>query len=810
MTMPNSTQTQTLTMAEVVDIFASIGLDYTPGGEWVLDTNNKKQAIDAQRTDALSWEDYPSDNMARTFLKHQYLVIDIDGVFSHATDTHIHLTSGTTLPLTFYSVTSDPTKIHAYYSLPEDIMTKIPNRVIDVVESKVDTFVYGTLFEGHTLKNYEIHQHPIASLDSHPIVDTLLNLPHTQSSHHGELYPTTSPKSVAAVNALMAIDDFNDSSTTKEVNKALRILLPKKHIPKGSKKLIQIPISYTLINDMATKLMCVSELSTQDVELFIRFYIEKMHNLNPDYNNLLKRQIMATLPNRDAIELFNPDYCEGFTQLFAKQPGTSTPVFKTGLGGKILKLAYIQIDKITLEPVPFQDSFLLDRKVVESLNTERIIYDEEGVPRGWDDNLPVIENITCPYSEQTGWSASERPVINLYTKTEYQKQSTPKELVDLTSNIIMRFIYSVVPEEHIPYVLRYYAYVMFSQKPPLTTLWMSSPNAGAGKSILTVELFSKLIGTAAISAKANNVVKSWGDIVQGKRVLSVEDVGKVSKQEWAQIYAFIKEQSGNAAKLLDAKYGGISNSKVRLATTGSSNYRVQLDKDDRRFFCLEPAHRDPDEPNEPLSKDDVQYLGQLMRDEEYSQELQEFMDHINFIYQQPITLEEELELYERAPYTKYKAKWAVESKGYISRIVESVPYPDQLHSLMRIEDMSAQSKLTNLYTYLLYMYYKDTGKVGLSWNWFAEIISIVDADEHRKTPSKKSTADALGIDDWSPNIGSRYKLPLNHGLPEDMTHYKDAGLVLSLTEEAATRYKELIEELRPSFNGNDGLEPNII
>ena len=374
---------------------------------------------------------------------------------------------------------------------------------------------------------------------------------------------------------------------------------------------------------------------------------------------------------------------------------------------------------------------------------------------------------------------------------------------------LMRFIQSVVPMAHQDFVVRYMAHVIFSQNPPLVTLWLSSPHAGAGKSILTTEIFSLLVGTAATSVGAGNVIKEWGDIVKGKRVLAIEDVGKSNQQDWNKIYTFIKQQSGNAHRVLDAKYGAISSEKVRVCTTGSSNYKILLDPDDRRFFCLEPAHRDPDQPNQPMVKADVHRIGILMQGNEYSDEVQEFMDHLNYVYHQPLTTEQELHLYERAPNTVYKDRWKVESKGYVRRIIESIPYPDQLHSLVRMDSDTDIHKLYELYQYVLYMYKDDTHKIGLSWKWFAEFIPFV--SETHKASSKQSVCDSLGLDHWSPNIGDRYSLPTKHGLSKEFMAFPSAGIVLDIDPKDIKGYMDVLHELKPEgvFTGDDGLEPEL-
>ncbi len=770
----------------VTNLHQHLGLSFTPAGIWELDENNKKQKIDVNRKDNLEWTDYPDDNMARVFLEHEYLVIDIDGAFSHESEQGIHLTEGQILPLTFYTITSDKSKAHLYYTFSGN--ENLPNRTQSLIGRNIDTFTYGTLFEGHTMKNHELHAHPVVEFPrEHPYAKTLLEVPITSSSHHGTLYPVTSYRTLAAITVL---SDYKNLKRGP-VNSALRVLIPKSYIPKGISKLMNIPITYSLINDMATKLICCAELSTEDVRDFLVFFIREMHGLNPEHGGLLDKNIMATLPVRDAILLYDPELELTIAELLELQPLTQKPIFKTSYQqGKTTQEAYIQVDKTLMEPLMFGESYLHSPKMITNLSPERIIFDENGRKIGWDDNVPLVETHSCPYSPPID-SLNGYNRINLYVRTEYQKQSSPREISNLSSNILGRLVISTVPQEHVSYVMMYYAHLFFSDRPPLVSLLMASPHAGAGKSLLTVEVPYLLIGDAVATINGADTVKGWSDIILGKRLLVIEDMNK--SEEWERAYPFMKQQSGNAARVLDGKYGAVKSGQVRLSTGGSSNYRLSIDQDDRRMFCLEPAHRDSNQPNLPLSNADAQKVTRLMASKEYSEEVQLFMDHLYYVYKQGLTMEEEQSLYERAPNTVYKDKWKIQSKGYVRRIVESIPYPHQLHEIVRMDEETNMQHLANLYQYLLYMVKDDTHKVGLSWKWFAEFMEFVNGS-HRAT-SKKSVGDALGIEQWATNIGDRYKLPVGSGLPYGMEDYPASGLVITLSEEAVEGYKEILKEL---------------
>jgi len=811
------------------------GLDFLPVGRIQLDGCDKT-FIEGPRPHDKEFSQYPDDNIAVTYLDnsksgdsardrnsnsdHKLLVIDIDGSFSHSDDKAIYLEDGTELPLTLYSTTSCSKKAHLYYLLSPTQSQQIPTRAIGVIDPKIDAIQYGTIFEGHGGKdNYKLYPHPLAYLpDSHPFMAILKahRTKHPSPYHSSNLYPISKPAVAAAVRELIEILTVNKGlikDDMKHNNQLLRRVIPKKYIAKGSKDIIKnIDFSYSFVNDTAAKLSAVAELSTEETRHFIELMIQYLFHKDPNYQNKLDKEIFATIHHREAIKTFSYNDMPTLEDIKANQPGAPLLILKSVV--KNIKgegtLTYIALDPVSYKPYTFAKARYFNEQTIASIAEWRTIYGEDGQPKGWDKNVPLVESHISPYHPHIDTNEENDVLrINLYPFTPYQEQATPIEYdIYNSDNILFKFFRSAVRKEYLPYLFRWYTHVMFADRPPLTIVWYASGKAGAGKSAITSEILNRLIGPAVAGVDYKGASSGWADVIKDKRLLAIEDVPHLPNKEWQTLYGFAKRQGDGSHRILNNKGSSVDTDRVRVSISGSSNYYPKLDPDDRRFFCLEPAHLEEESPNDPLTPEEITEFNSLLADAmfNYREELQELMDHLYHIYQQPLTTEEFNELYVRAPMTVYKAKWRTKASSYSERIVYLLfNDPDGLLALVkeRTSTMTPAGALPldMLIEYIITQYRPNTGKAGISWKWFLHFMKYIKDEDIEY--SKQSLEDSLQVE-FSPNKGILYK-----ETPEFNEIAVNSGITDSISADTIERYRELLAEMRQANPAiGDGIELN--
>lgn len=800
-------------MPTLPDIFKSkLNLIVLPGGRWTF-TQDGKKPIDAQRSDTPEtnkWSAHPTDNMGRLFLQNNYLVVDVDGLFSHQTQTHLVLTTGEELPITFYTYTSSKQNIHAYYHYPAH---KVPTRTKSIVGHKVDTFTYGTVFEGHShtlpqssnsIPNPDL---PITSLpENHPYLKTLYNMPNYTHSTPGEIMPTSNPTVYHAVKTYMKSNFLDLKKGPK--NKYIRQILPYKYQPKEGRPDLSktLNLDYSLINDVAAKLSGVAELSTAQLEAFLRLFIQR-YGLDPDYKDLLSNNILATLPSRDAIKVIQPDDGLLLEEMMAQQAHTMYPIFRTSsVSGREAKLAFIRLDKVLKEPVPFNGSFLIERKLAEVLNPERQRVDEAGKPTYWDDQVSLVEIINDPTQPAISYN-DLYPVVNIALKTEYMKQVTPHKTDTIEQNLIYKAYKSIVPKEYLELILTWTAQVIWAPAPPIMVPIVAtseSTEGGTGKSIITLSIISKILGTAAAALDSKTFSSGWGDTLVGKKLISLEDLEKQKSANWDMLSAQIKRLFSGAQTVLNMKGSHVTQDKLTLSMSISSNHLIPILNSDRRSFCLEPAHLDPTLPNKPLSLQDSEDLDILIISDSYSEPLQEFTNYLYYIYQQPLSTEMHSYLYRAAPHTKYRNKWLGANRSYSARIPSLLSLPDDLLAL--IPDTSYQvpdgPSFRDLLVYLTQLYSHRTHKVPLSWKWFQYMIACT-GNEELLEKSKTSVAQAMAVEfkptglrgKSGPYLALDTLLEKSKLTPDCLHQLPLDGLLVPLEPQIIERYTAIIQSL---------------
>ena len=790
-------------------IVKTTGLEFHPVGKISIEGCNKTFIIGPRPHDK-EFNQYPDDNIAMTFLDHEVLVIDIDEGFSHSDSTKIYLDDGTELPLTLYSNTTCEKKAHLYYSLTSAQSQQIPNRAIGVIDPKIDALQYGVLFEGHGGKdNYKLHLHPMVHLpDKHPFMAILRSYRKNNpfASYSSNLYPISRPAVAASVRELTEILTVNKDlikDDMKHSNQLLRRVIPRKYIEKGVKNIIKnINFTYSFVNDTAAKLSAVAELSTKETRHFIELMIEHLFNKDPNYQDKLDKEIFATIHHREAIKSFSYNDLPTLEEIKANQPGAPLLILKSVV--KNIKgegtLTYIALDPVSYKPYTFAKARYFNEQTIASIADWRVIYGEDGQPKSWDKNVPLVESHISPYHPHIDMNEENDVIrINLYPFTPYQEQATPNEYdIYNSDNILFKFFRSAVKEEYLPYLFRWYSYVMFADRPPLTIVWYASDKAGAGKSAITSEIINRLIGPAVAGVDYKGASSGWADVIKDKRLLAIEDVPQLPNKEWQTLYGFAKRQGDGSHRILNNKGSSVDTDRIRVSISGSSNYYPKLDPDDRRFFCLEPAHLEEDSNNQPLTSKEITEFNSLLADAmfNYRDELQELVDHLYYTYKQPLSTEEFNELYVRAPMTEYKGKWRTRSVSYSERIVYLLfNDPDGLMDLVRERNDTlpiGALSLDKLIEYILVQYRPDIGKAGISWKWFLHFMKYVRDEEVEY--SKQSLQDSLQVE-FSVNKGNVYK---------ETQEFADlavaAGITDHISPEVIDRYVEILSEMRSKSN----------
>lgn len=163
-------------MNKVIKSFKKQGITISPAGRWKFDSEGRKEAVDANRKDGESWEDHPSDNMAkyRPELSGHY-VLDIDDM--KAAKKVLPKKLWKYAMSTFRYNTSSDNKIHCLFKRSGDQKFK---RVI-WKNGAVDSLPDGVLFTGHLIDDenskFKLYPDPVLEISDaeiQKIVDIII------------------------------------------------------------------------------------------------------------------------------------------------------------------------------------------------------------------------------------------------------------------------------------------------------------------------------------------------------------------------------------------------------------------------------------------------------------------------------------------------------------------------------------------------------------------------------------------------------------------------------------------------------------
>ena len=761
---------------------------------------HKKESIDAKRVDNLSWDDYEDDNMGRLFLTKDILVLDIDAeesVIDTEKKTVTIVALDLTIPYGLYTTTTQDNKYHFYYKADTAMLS---NRIKGLHNLTIDIFTYGTVFEGHTFApshkfhKGEIIEAPEALLDS--VYDWMdsKGLDATESS--SEMTLQSNIQRFNLVQAFLA----DELKTTKQWNAFFLSVFPLESQPQGRSrlKIDKYKLSYDLFNKIAVKITTTKELDFHKHVVPTLNKLLKLWGINPaskKSQELMWQNILPSLPQHESIEKYLMEQDEKTLQEHLNaQTLTTTPIFRTIDRSKMY---FIEIDKTTQVPIIHGGSYFLEKVTAQALHPERNIENEEGKVIGWDDDVPIVYTINNPYKPQYIWDEKQyRHLVNLYTPTEYITQAEIAPTIS-ENNLIYKAVVSTIGPQYLELYLAYSAQVLFGQASPTMVLWMAALKTelgGSGKSVVTLELFSMILGAAAASIDSKTVSSGWGDIVTSTKILSLEDMPNLATKEWEAVYSNIKQQNTNSHRKLNMKGGAMVSERVSIAITGSTNHRLHLSSSDRRFLCLEPAHFHG--YSKPLNNDDRLELARLLQSHEYDERVQEYVNYLCYIFDKGFSKEIESALFIEAPQTIYRPKWVGSGDSNSQNIIHSLPHPVDLLALCRLQPNDISHELIHLFEIIVQS--RKGTRVGVSWKWFETILPYIQADKYSAVKySKSSISKMLNVD--FKNVGG-YADTWRKELPEDMepewSRWPSDGYTWDVSDEEYSNYLAVIGELK--------------
>jgi len=744
----------------------------------------------------LSWEDsrYQDDNMGRHFidntdLTNGILVLDIDGCKTKITNNQMYIEDlDITVPLGLYTVTTQPNKYHVYY---RGDVSDIANRLKGLHNTTIDIFTHGTVFEGHTFS-------PDNQLIEGDILPIPANLAESIYEYQLEKNLSTS-KALNTLGLTSNIQRYNlvksfiadTLDTQKQWNMFFKMVIPLEYQDKKrTKKIDNYELSYDLFNKLCVKLTTTSELDFNQHTMPAIRKLLQMWNIDPDSPQSQQQlnNILPSLPQHESEFNYQIENdVKTFQEHLDHQKGTDSPVFYTFKGSR---LYYIEIDKFSHVPKQNGDSYLLEEKAMAKMHPERNIENEEGRVIGWDSNVPLVYLINNPYKPQYELDfKTERHTINLYQPTEYVEQATANSELR-ADNLIYKTIYSTIGPIWYDLYMAYAAQIVFGSSSPTMVMWMSALKTelgGSGKSVVTLELFSLILGSAAAAVDHKTVSSGWGDIVSATKVLSLEDMPELNK-EWETVYSNIKQQNTNSYRKLNMKGSSIVSERVSIAITGSTNHRLKLSPSDRRFLCLEPAHFHG--LTEPLNEQDQIKLSQILGSHEYNDEVQAFVDHLLYLHKEGFDEEIQRALFIQAPETEFRHKWIGGGESNTLNMLHSMSRPRDLLDNIKLgskDDITAET-IAELFEDICRAYQPVNNKSAVSWKWFEEMLPLVQSDKYsEQTYSKASISKMLHID--FKNVGTYAK-------SWDDRNWPASGYTFTLLESAYEEYLEIIKELK--------------
>lgn len=737
-------------MELLLEPFTHHGLDFTPGGIFEF-KDGKKVIVDAKRYDNLSWEKYPADNIGRTKLPQNILVLDIDDsptlIDSDSNTITIPALNNIKLPLGLYSQSARKGAYHIYYSYTqEDNLGQ--TFIKGLLGEKIDILMNSIVFEGHC--SFSPHGKIVAG-DILEIPSELTSLIHQhreekkQSTNGVEYDKMVLHSNRQRYNLIVAyLKEEKLKISTK--NALIKSIVPREyHTPFKRKKQLKFnmnELSYDLMNKVAVKLATTKELDFHEHVIPTLKHIVEEYNLDSESRITREniKNISIGLPQHKSIQDYQiDDDNKSFQELIAAQPDTDYPIFRTITRGKV---RYIRINKYSLEPVAYNEQYVLEQDAAKILNTERQQYGEDGRPTHWDDkDLPIVELVEDPYLPPYSVDKHSRHRVNLVPVSSYVTEATPVPAP--ASNLLLKVMRSTIHPDTLDLMLYYHAHIVFSPHSPIMIPWAASGDmvkGGSGKSMVTITILSKILQQQAAQTTLQKLASGY-DMTSGVRLLTLEDSNPDMGKQWKEAYAVMKQLQSASYSKINPKYGATQTRIIKVSITGSSNSIPALSQSDRRICCIEPAWISG--ITDPLSQEDADTLSVFERDESqvFAGMLQEYTNHLYWLYESGTPDNISRQLYREVEPTPYHHGWTVTGISNTKGIPLTLPMADEFIASVYVDRVDAF--WTGYILHILEMYNPQEQKVALSWKWFTGVIPYIARD--REIPlSKKNVSAMLG------------------------------------------------------------------
>jgi len=348
----------------------------------------------------------------------------------------------------------------------------------------------------------------------------------------------------------------------------------------------------------------------------------------------------------------------------------------------------------------------------------------------------------------------------------------------------------------------WHAHLVWGHKQLNMVPWIATPKqvlGGTGKTQVTGTILTRLIGKAIIKIDEATFNKSWADIGEGVRSMSLQDFGSLQNYKaFEPSYTKIKQATDPMFSKMDAKHSTISTGKQTYQLSGTSNLRPPLPESDRRILALEPALLDG--TTEPLSSIEASKIDRMVKDTtgDTFPEFQEYMDYLKYLYEQPLSKADEESLFMYAPQTIYRSKWI---SGGLKKGERLYPAMTNAYELLNISKIEHSEQLyISLLQFIVHVYCEKTQKIGIPYNWFKDMIEFVIAEHQDTYLYSVSDIGTIIGQEFKSNVGTLYtdkwRKTLPSYLPEEWNKWAAQGLVMKLQPNVIETYKEVILKLQ--------------
>ena len=781
-------------------------LYFTPNGIWtwnLIDNRYRKSPIDAKRVDNLSWEDYPNDNFGRTHLLNtDIVVLDIDNEDTTIDNNRISIPSLgiTDMPIGLYTQTSNIGSYHIFYRVNPKVRKNIGERtIINLKNSKIDLLQNYILFEGHQSPAYELHKGDILPLPPQlvDVITEYIKEKHLHKKRGHSLLLQSNPSRQYLIERQLS-GDIKEG--TKDYNSYIRSIIPKEFLPPRVKKLVigkSFTLSYDLINKMLVKLTTTKELGFHEHVLPTLDYILVQFGINPSSYETEKRlkQMLPSLPQHNPIPTYHwYDDNRDFVDMVRDQP-SNTGVFRTM---HKMKLYFISVHKTSLEPLVYGDNeYYFDKQIAEAIAPEYKAVKEDGTRGAFIvDDIPLVETFSDPYREEIEYNTTnELYRVNLSRPSKYVKEAEPIEL-DHSNNFLMNIMRSTVHPDYLDLMLNWHAQIVFGKVPPLMVPWIATGSnvlGGTGKSYVTITILDKILAGQSTVAKLKDIKDGW-DIKTGMRLISFDEGDSTNQNEWLTLHNYLKISSGGNREITNAKYGNLANKVQLVAQSGASNTIPPLPESDRRILCLEPAHIEG--LTEPITRHEQTKANEFERNfEKYDDELQEYTNHLCFLARKGLSEDIAMALFSVAPATPYRRQWLMDATTNSQVLLMALDDPDKLWSYIHWNRLEGRNIwMVTLLSYLVHQYYPKIGKVALCWEWFKEMLLLVQKQEDNDK-TKAEVIKALGNKVHFKQTSGWAKERHDSFMADSHLGWHSQLELLVISDESIARYKELMDEI---------------